>query len=155
MTMRLLLVAAAASLLLATAAQAEDSLKIDQPWARATPGGAKNGAAYVTLESAAPDALVAASSPVSAKAEIHMHAQEGGVMKMMPVEEVPLDPGKKVELKPGGEHIMLLGLKRPLKEGEHFPLTLTFRNGGKREVEVRVEKPGAGAPTMGGMKHGG
>jgi hypothetical protein len=75
-------------------------------------------------------------------------------MKMMPVEEVPLDPGKKVELKPGGEHIMLMGLKHPLKEGERFPLTLTFRNAGKREVEVQVEKPGASAPSADGVKHG-
>jgi copper(I)-binding protein len=152
--MRLLLAAAASLVLLAFAARAEDGLKIEQAWARATPGGAKNGAAYVTLESAAPDALVAASSPVAAKAEVHTHMQDKGVMKMMPVKEVPLDPGKKVELKPGGEHIMLMGLKRPLKEGEHFPLTLTFRNAGTREVEVRVEKPGAGAPSMGGMEHG-
>lgn len=151
--MRILL-AAAATLLLAVAAHAADTLKIEQPWARATPGGAKNGAAYMTLESADADALVAASSPVADKVEIHTHAQEGGVMKMMRVEEVPLDPGKKVELKPGGEHVMLIGLKRPLKEGERFPLTLTFRNAGKRQVEVRVEKPGAGAPSMGGMKHG-
>jgi len=150
-----LLSAAIVCLLLTGAAQAADSLKIEQPWARATPGGAKTGAAYVTLESAAPDALVSASTPVAEKAEVHTNMQEGGVMKMMPVEEVPLDPGKRVELKPGGEHIMLMGLKRPLKEGDHFPLTLTFRNAGKREVEVRVEKPGAGAPTMSGMKHGG
>jgi copper(I)-binding protein len=149
------LFAALLSLLLASAAQAADSLEIEQPWARATPGGARNGAAYVTLESATPDALVSASTPVAEKAEVHTNVLEGGVMKMMPVEEVPLDPGKKVVLKPGGEHIMLFDLKRPLKEGDRVPLTLTFRNAGKREVEVRVEKPGAGAPTMSGMRHGG
>jgi copper(I)-binding protein len=146
---------AAAAVLLAAAAHAQDGLKIEQPWARATPGGAKNGAAYVTLESAAPDALVAASSPVADRVELHTHAQEGGVMKMRRVEEVPLDPGKKVVLKPGGEHIMLMGLKRPLTEGERFPLTLTFRKAGKREIEVGVEKPGAGGPAMGGMKQHG
>lgn len=153
MIMRLLL-AAFAALLLAAGSAAADQIRIEQPWARATPGGAKNGAAYVTLESTAPDALVAASSPVADKVEIHTHAHEGGVMKMMRIEEIPLDPGKKVVMKPGAEHIMLLGLKRPLAEGETFPLTLTFRKAGKREVEVRVEKPGAGAPSTHGMKHG-
>jgi copper(I)-binding protein len=148
------LLATFALLLASAAAHAQEGIRIEQAWARATPGGAKNGAAYVTLESAAPDALVAASSPVADKVELHTHAQEGGVMKMMRVEEVTLDPGRKVELKPGGEHIMLMGLKRPLKEGERFPLTLTFRKAGQREVEVRVEKPGAAAPAMGGMKHG-
>jgi copper(I)-binding protein len=142
------LIAAAAMFLLAFAAQAEDGLKIEQPWARATPGGAKNGAAYVTLESASADALIAASSPVAEKVQLHTNTMEGGVMKMGPVEAVTLDPGKKVELKPGGEHIMLMGLKRPLKDGETFPLTLTFRNAGKREVQVKVEKPGASGPAV-------
>lgn len=148
------LLAAFAVLLLAAGSAAADEISIEQAWARSTPGGAKNGAAYVTLESTVPDALVAASSPVADKVEIHTHAQEGGVMKMMQIKEVPLDPGKKLVMKPGAEHIMLIGLKRPLAEGETFPLTLTFRKAGKREVEVRVEKPGASEPSMHGMKHG-
>lgn len=137
--------------LAAFGAYAQDAVKITAPWARATPGGAKNGAAYMTLESASPDALVAVSSPVADRLELHTHVQDSGIMKMMPVEQVTLDPGKPVELKPGGIHVMMMGLKRPLKEGDTFPLTLTFKSG-KREVEVRIEKPGAGAPSA-GHKH--
>ena len=138
--------------LAALGAYAQDAVKITAPWARATPGGAKNGAAYMTLESASPDALVAVSSPIADRLELHTHVQDAGVMKMMPIEQVTLDPGKQVEMKPGGIHVMMMGLKRPLTEGEMFPLTLTFKSG-KREVEVRVEKPGASAPSQGGHKH--
>jgi copper(I)-binding protein len=143
---------AAAALLLATVAgaAAEDAaLTIDHAWARATPGKAQNGAAYFTVTSTGGDRLLAVATPVAQKAEVHENIDEKGVMKMRPAGPLTLEPGKPVELKPGGYHVMLIGLKQPLKEGETFPLTLTFEKAGTREVTVAIGKAGAM-----GMSHG-
>ena len=148
--------AAAAALLAVSAlgAAAEDSgLKIDKAWARATPGGAQTAAAYMTILSAASDRLLGVSSPAAAKAAIHETLMENGVMKMRPVGVLELAPGKAVELKPGGYHVMLMGLKAPLKAGESFPVTLTFEKAGPREVTVKIEKPGATGADHDGMMH--
>jgi copper(I)-binding protein len=129
-------------------------LRVDQPWARATPGRVPNGAVYLTLtnEGATADRLVAASSPAAKHAGLHMHSMEEGVMKMQPVKAMEVAPGSPTVLKPGGLHIMLMGLKAPLKEGERFTVTLTFERAGSVEVEVMVEKLGAMEPGHG--KHG-
>ena len=118
-------------------------IQIKDAWARATPGKAENGAAYVTIVSPVPDRLTAASTPVAKKAELHNMTMEGGVMKMRPLADVDLPPGQPLTLKPGGTHIMLMGLNQPLKIGESFPLTLSFEKAGQREVTVNVHKPGA------------
>jgi periplasmic copper chaperone A len=122
-------------------------LAIDHPYARSTPPGAMAGAAYLTIENkgAAPDKLVAAASAVAKVVEIHEMAMEGGVMKMRAVNAIEVKPGAKAELKPGGYHIMLMGLTQPLKAGAAFPLTLVFEKAGKVEVSVRVEDMAAGA----------
>jgi hypothetical protein len=70
----------------------------------------------------------------------------GMVMKMRPLAGLDIPAGQSVTLKPGGEHIMLMGLKGPLREGQSFPLTLTFEKAGAREVTVAVEKPAAAGP---------
>lgn len=117
---------------------------IGTPWARATAGRSETGAAYLTLTGGdSADALVAASSPVAETVELHTHLEEDGVMRMRPVAMIPVGPGEKVELKPGGLHIMLIGLKGPLKEGKRFPLTLTFQRAGTVRTEVPVLAPGA------------
>jgi copper(I)-binding protein len=123
-------------------------LRIGHPWARATPGHSPNGAAYLTLstEGAQADRLTSVATPVAAKAELHTHLMEGNVMKMRPVEAIEVAPGAPIVLQPGGLHVMLIGLKAPLKEGERFPLTLTFERAGTIEVEVVVEKLGAMGP---------
>lgn len=127
----------------AGAAQAAE-LAVSAPWARATAGRAENGAAYVSLTGgSAADALLAASSPVAETVELHTHLEEDGVMRMRPVEAIPVGPGEKVQLKPGGLHIMLIGLKGPLKEGKRFPLTLVFQRAGTVTVEVPILAPGA------------
>ena len=141
----------AASVLLAGAAFAQTAptpaqLEIKDAWARATPGKAENGAAYLTIVSPVLDRLTGLSTPVAKKAELHNMAMEGGVMKMRPLSEVDVPAGQPVTLKPGGTHIMLMGLNRQLKPGEHFPLTLSFEKSGTREVEVAVEKAGATGP---------
>lgn len=144
-----------AALLVSTAAMAGDftlgSLSIDHPWARASV--AANGAAFMTISTSGstPDQLVAAASPVAEKVELHTHIMDGNVMQMRPVQAVDVSAGAPAELKPGGFHVMLIGLKGPLKEGERFPLTLTFAKAGSVTVDVLVEAPGAGAVEhMGG-----
>ena len=140
------LLALAAGLVLSSAALAQTGgLQVSDAWARATPGKAEIGAAYLTIRSPTADRLVAASTPAAKKAELHTMSMTGMVMKMRPVDGLDIPPGEAVSLKPGGVHIMLIGLAKPLKEGEAFPLTLTFEKAGSRAVTVVVEKPGASA----------
>ncbi|MBV8338166.1 MAG: copper chaperone PCu(A)C [Alphaproteobacteria bacterium] len=138
----------AASLVIASTALAQtNQLEVANAWARATPGKAENGAAYLTIQSPTPDRLVAVSSPVAKKAELHTMSMEGMVMKMRPLAGLDIPAGQPVTLKPGGEHIMLVGLDSALREGQSFPLTLTFEKAGTRTVTVAVEKPGAAGPA--------
>lgn len=146
MSMKLL--AFAASLVAASAALAQPSqLEVNNAWAAATPGKAENGAAYVTIQSPTADRLVSASSPVAKKAELHTMSMQGMVMKMRPIAGLDIPAGQPVTLKPGGEHIMLIGLNQPLQEGRSFPLTLDFEKAGPRTVTVAVEKAGARGPA--------
>ena len=132
---------------IAGAALAQTSpVEITDAWARATPGKAENGAAYLTIVSPVADRVTAVSTPVAQKAELHTMSMEGGVMKMRPLEGIDLAPGQPVTLKPGGMHIMLIGLVKPLQAGQSFPLTLSFEKAGSREVAVAVEKAGAMGP---------
>lgn len=123
----------------------QGDIVIDHPWARASAGNARTGAAYLALanDGAAPDRLLAAATPVAERAEVHTHMDEDGVMKMRPVEALELAPGEEVTLAPGGLHIMLMGLTAPLVDGDSFPLTLTFERAG--EIVVTVEIGGVGA----------
>lgn len=142
------LLAFLASLVLAGAALAQtNELEVTNAWARATPGKAENGAAYLTIQSPTPDRLLSVSSPVANKAELHTMSMEGMVMKMRPLAGLDIPAGQPVTLKPGGQHIMLVGLDAPLREGQSFPLTLTFEKAGTRTVSVAVEKPGAVGPA--------
>ena len=151
------LIPAIAAVFLALAAQAQDKpagIAVEQAWARATPGTVKTGVAYLTLLNTGKDGdrLVGLSTPVAESASLHEMKMEDGIMKMRPLDSVTLAPGEKIELKPSGNHVMLEGLKHPLKEGEHFALTLTFEKSGTEEVQVMVGKVGAMGPT--GMDHG-
>ena len=92
-------------------------LEIKAPWARATPGHAENGAAYLTIVSPTAGRLTAVSSPVAKKAELHTMSTEGGVMRMRPLAAIDIPAGQTVTLSPGGMHIMLLGLTQPLHQG--------------------------------------
>jgi copper(I)-binding protein len=144
------LIIAAALALTPFAAHPEDAgPRIEQAWARATPGSATTGAAYLTIEASEPDRLVGASTPVAGRAELHAHENDHGVMRMHPVDGVAVQPGAPTVLKPGGVHVMLMQLKHPLKVGDTFPLTLRFAKAGDREVTVHVEKPGAAGPRQG------
>ncbi len=137
---------AVAALLLTSFVQAHSytagSLKIDHPAARATMGSQSNGGAYLQIENSGStdDVLLSASSPAAANVEIHNMTMEGDVMKMRALDKLEIKAGSKIEMKPGnGYHLMLMGLKKPLKIGDKFPLTLTFKKAGKVKVSVNVE----------------
>jgi periplasmic copper chaperone A len=129
-------------------ARADDSLKARSVWARASLTGASNGIAYATLvnEGGAPARIVGGSTPVAAHVEFHLHAMSGGMMTMKQLEAIEVKPGETVVLKPGGLHVMLVGLKQRLKQGESFPLTLKLAGGPSIAVEVKVLGPGAMGP---------
>lgn len=125
-------------------------LTISDPWSRALPPNAPAGAAYftVTNQGQAQDRLVGAASDVAGKAELHTHVKSGEMMRMQKVDAVDIPAGGEATFAPGGNHVMLIGLKRPLKDGEQFPLTLEFEKAGKVQVEVPVR-----ADAQGNMQH--
>ncbi len=129
-------------------------LAIHKPWARASIGQAQAGAAYITVmnKGSLPDRLVAVEGEVANRVELHTHMMDGGVMKMRKVEAIEVAPGEPAVLKPGGLHIMLMGLKAPLVKGESFPLTLVFERAGRVEIEVSI---GEGTAMEHQMAHGG
>ena len=123
-------------------------VSVEQPWTRATPPGAKVGAGFMRLRNAgAADRVVGASSPVARRVEMHVTLREGDVMKMREVKSFEVPAGGSFELKPGGAHLMLLDLKRPLKKGEKVPLTLKLEKGGELKAELTVEELGARRPA--------
>ena len=131
-------------------------IKIEQPWARATSSAAKAGGVFMTIKDNGPaDQLVGASSPVAGIVELHRTVNENGVMKMLPVPVLDLPTGQTIDLKPGGLHIMLIDLRRQLKPGDTFPLTLTFAKAPPATVTVTVGAAGASGPAHGAMQHGG
>jgi len=142
-----------AAMLVSGAALAHDyqvkSLRVSNPFARATPPGAKVAGAFMTIRNVGPDAdrLISASSPAAGLVEIHEMAMDGGMMKMRALKGIDLKPGATVELQPGGYHVMLEDLKQPLKQGEQIPVKLTFEKAGVVEVMVHVEAMGAAAHT--------
>lgn len=123
----------------------QNPIVLERPWARATPAGAKNGAAYVTLinNGKARDSLLSATTPVAEKVQFHSTSEEHGVSHMREMHAVEVAPGARVTFSPGGMHIMVVGLKQPLKEGQTFPLSLTFEKAGKVDVTVSIAKVGA------------
>ena len=154
-----------AALLIASAipafAQATNtSIAVEGPYARATPAGAQTGAVYMTLDNKTntADRLTGASSGVAAKVQIHEMSMSNGVMHMRELAGgLPLAAGASIVLKPGGYHVMLIGLKKPLAAGESIPLTLTFEKAGTISVTVPVRAMGAmqdDKAGMGGMHDG-
>ena len=128
-------------------------VSISHPWARATPKGAKVGAAYLEIKTDAKtaDRLIGAKSSVAGKVEIHTHIHEGDVMKMRRIDGVDLKAGASHVLKPSGDHVMLMDLKQPLKEGDLLKITLVFEKAGEIEVDATIEPIGAKGPH--GMDH--
>ncbi|WP_158743788.1 copper chaperone PCu(A)C [Acidisphaera sp. L21] len=133
---------------LSTAALAQSTgVAVTQAWSRASTPAAKTGAIYVTVTAGGPDRLTGASTPVAETAEVHQSKMTNGVMEMRPVEGgLAVTPGTPIHMAPGGYHIMLLGLKQPLQQGSHVPLTLNFEHAGAVNVEAVVAGPGASEP---------
>lgn len=125
-------------------------LAIDHVWSRSTAAQMPTGVVYLTVENRGKiaDKLLSASTAVAAETQIHRTSMDNGVMRMRPVAGgVALPAGKTVKFAPGGLHLMLMGLKAPLKVGEPFRLKLHFAHSGDVDVEVTVRD----APADGGM----
>ena len=125
----------------APAAMTHGALTIEGAVVRASIGTAPTSAAYMRItNSGAPDRLVAAASPAARAVELHASLQEAGVSKMQRVDAVPVAADAPAELAPGGHHLMLIGLARPLEDGTTIPLTLTFEKAGEVTLDVPVSK---------------
>lgn len=124
------------------------AITVVEPWSRATPGGAAVGAAYMVIKNNGGTAikLVGGATSAADRVEVHTMTMEGDVMRMRPVVDgLEIPAGGAIELKPGANHLMLIGLKKKLTEGESIPLTLTFEPAASVDVEVMVEAAGGGA----------
>jgi len=121
----------------------EATIRIDGAWARRALmlDGSGTGAVYAALVNPgrAADALLAAEGDIAKSVEVHETFQDQGMAKMRPVKKIDVPPGRTVELKPGGYHIMLIGLTRDLKPGETVQLTLVFQHAGKIPVTAQVK----------------
>lgn len=123
-------------------------------WSRPAAAGG-TGVGYVTLVNhGKADALIGAESPEAAKVEMHASSMAGGVMKMAPEARTPLPAGGRVSFAPGGRHLMLIGLKRPLKIGDGVPATLRFASGASLKITFVVQaQPPAASGHMSGGDH--
>jgi len=132
------------------------SLHIGHPFARATPPGASTGAAYLSIanKGEGADSLVRAATPRATSVEMHSMSMDGNIMRMRPVRDIRAANGATVKLEPGGLHLMLTGLKQPLKVGERFPLTLHFEKAGPVTVEIVVEEATKGGDHASHGSHG-
>jgi len=121
-------------------AAAHAQVTVDKPWVRTTVAQQTTTAAYLTITSARGGKLVSASSPVAAAVDVHEMKMAGDMMKMRAVDALPLPVGKAVELKPNGYHMMLMGLKAPVKAGDVVPIKLVIEDakGQRKTVDVKA-----------------
>ena len=126
-----------------------NGIVVEHPWARATAPRQPAGAVYVTLRNtgAADDHLIGATTPMAETSGLHTTRNDGGIMRMRPVEVIEVPAGAAATLAPGGHHIMLVGLTEPLEVGNLLPLTLTFEHAGQIDIEVFIDSPGAAAAS--------
>jgi copper(I)-binding protein len=130
-------------------AGAADNVSVQDPYVRlAPPNAAATGAFMVIRNTGDKDVkVIKADNPVSKATELHTHLNEGGVMKMRPVQAIEIKAKGEAVLKPGGLHVMMIDLKAPLKEGDSVPITLTFDDGSSKQVDAKVVKATA-APAL-------
>ena len=126
-------------------------IKVENPYVRATPPHLPNSTAFMSVinDSNSDIAIIKASSNVSKVVELHTHDMKDGVMKMYQVPQINIPANGKTVLKPGGFHIMFIGLNQPLKVGNEVSLTLEFSNGETKTITAPIKK------VMAGMKHHG
>jgi copper(I)-binding protein len=133
---------------------AHAQVEVKDAWVRGMVPTQNVTGAFMRITSKGDAKLVAVKSPAAGMAELHLSSMEGGVMRMRPVEGIPLPAGKAVELKPGGYHVMLMHVKQPLKEGDRVPLTLEVETAGGKRESVTVDVPVLPISAS-GPKHGG
>jgi len=141
------------SSLLAAAAGAGAQVAVREPWVRATVAHQNSTGAFMRLQSPGDTRLVEARSPVARTVEIHEMSMENNVMKMRAVDGVDLPAGKPVELKPGGYHMMLIGLTVQIREGDSVPITLVFEGRDRKRQVIDISARAAPLNTVQGMKH--
>jgi periplasmic copper chaperone A len=139
--------------LLIASAGAVAQIKIDNAWARPTVPGQQGGGGYMTLQSPTADKLLSGSTPAAERFELHTMSMQGDVMTMREVKAIDLPAGQKVELKPGGLHVMFIGIKEPLKLGSKVPVTLKFEKAGEVKVEFEVMSQPAASGQKNEHKH--
>jgi copper(I)-binding protein len=129
-------------LLAACGQQGSPDIALEEAWARPTVGVAP-GAVYVTIDNqgGSPDRLIGASTDNAAMAMVHQNEVVNGVARMRMAGEINIPAGDRIEMVPGGTHIMLEGLRAPLKTGDRFDLVLKFRESGDKTVKVTVTQP--------------
>jgi len=152
--LRILFAALAVAALAITPASAHEvklgDLTLTDLWTRATPPQAPTAGGYLTIANSGkePDKLIAASSPLSASAQLHVMAMKDGVMTMRPLEGgIEIPAGGKVTLEPDGLHIMFIAPTETLKEGGKLPVTLTFEKAGKIDTFLHILAIGAKGPN--------
>lgn len=151
--MKSVVIAAAMLMGLSAAAWGAD-IEVTNPFIRAVPMAGGTGAAFMTIKNnGGADRLLAAEAGISKTVELHTHVKDGDIFRMRKVEALALPEHGTAELKPGGDHIMFIGVAEPLKEGGTVPLTLKFEKAGAVTVQVPVLAAGAMGPMgpMGGM----
>ncbi|MET3999626.1 copper chaperone PCu(A)C [Marinobacterium sp. MBR-109] len=131
-------------------------ISVEQPFARATPPGQPNSAAFMQLvNKGETTALVAAKSSVADVVELHTHTNDEGVMRMRRIEQIELPAGDTTVLQPGGLHVMLIGLKQPLQEGSQIDLSLEFADGSQQQIDLPVQMAMPAGMQMQQHTHGG
>ncbi len=128
---------------LANANSADGAIEIKDAWVRSMPEGIPNTAAFFEINNTLPKTvtLVGVSTPIAKQSEIHETIQQGPFTTMNEVKKVTIPAKESVGLKPGGLHVMLVGLEKPLEEGQTIPLTLTFQDGTKVKVDAKIKNP--------------
>ena len=134
---------------LLVAASALAQVTVKDPWIRATVPAAKSSGAFMQLQSVQDARLVEVRSSVAGMVEIHEMKMDGNIMRMREVEKgIEIPPGATVELKPGGFHVMFMGLRAPFAKDTKVPLTLVFEKAGSIDVDLMVQAMGAQPPSM-------
>ena len=120
-------------------------IQVRHPWSRATPPGAQVAVGYMEIRNhgAQPDRLVAVSTPVAKRVEMHVTQREGEVMRMRQVKHFEIPARERVALRPGGSHLMLVDITQPLKKGERFTMRLHFERAGELDIELEVQEQGS------------
>jgi hypothetical protein len=129
------------------------SIAVHHAWARETAAGQSVGGGFMTITNRTPawDRLLTGNSPVAAEVQLHTMTMDGGVMRMRQVEDgISIPANGTLELKPGSYHIMFMGLKRQLRQGERFPVTLRFQRAGNVTVQVSVQSVMSSGPMDSG-----